>query len=244
MSQLTGPRPGIATARAGAAAPRPLPRGRHGLGREVVLRSQRSRLLDGMVRAVAERGYAAATVADALRHARVSRATFYQHFTGKEDCFLAAYAAAARVHHRRVLDAVEAEPDPRRRLRAGTAAYLGVLEEQPVYARALLVEVAAAGPRAAQLRAGAVQRYVALLDRWYAGARARDGRLRPLPEAVLVAYVVGANELVTTRLHRSAPRLAELLPVLMYIQLSLFGMQGAAVAALEEPPPRPRRASD
>ena len=220
----------------GADAPRPLPRGRHGLSRDVVLLSQRSRLLDGMVHAVAERGYGAATVADALRHAGVSRATFYEHFADKEDCFCAAYAAGARVHHGKVTEAVTAEPDAHQRLRAGTATYLEVLEEHPDYARAFLIEVGAAGPRAAELRAAALQRYVRMLQRWYEGERAGNPRLQPLPEEVFVAYVVGSNGLVTSRLRRSVPRMRELLPVLMYLQLSLFGMHDEAVAALGEQP--------
>ena len=39
-------------------------------------RPQRAKLLDAMVRVVAEKGYEAATVADAVRAARVSRKTF------------------------------------------------------------------------------------------------------------------------------------------------------------------------
>ena len=54
-----------------------------------------------------------------------------------------------------------------------------------------------------------------------------------------------ADELVTERLRRRSPRLAELTPVLMYIQLALFGLHGEAVAALEAGSPRPtRRAPD
>jgi AcrR family transcriptional regulator len=194
----------------------------------------RSRLLDGMVHAVAERGYTHATVADALRHAGVSRATFYEHFADKEDCFCAAYAAGSRVHHKRVNQAVAAEHDPHQRLRAGTAEYLDVLEEHPAYARAFLIEVGAAGPRAAELRAAALRRYVDMLQQWYARERRDNARLRPLPGSVFQAYVVGSNGLVTSRLRRSAPRLRELLPVLMYLQLSLFGMHDEAVAALED----------
>ena len=43
-------------------------------------RVQRAKLLDGMVRAVADKGFAAATVTDAVRLARVSRGTFYELF--------------------------------------------------------------------------------------------------------------------------------------------------------------------
>ena len=41
--------------------------------------------------ASAEKGYAATTIADIVRHARVSKRTFYEHFADKEDCLLAGY---------------------------------------------------------------------------------------------------------------------------------------------------------
>ena len=41
--------------------------------------------------AAAEKGYAATTIADIVRHARVSKRTFYEHFADKEACLLAGY---------------------------------------------------------------------------------------------------------------------------------------------------------
>src|SRR3954451_4843452 len=74
-----------------AASPRPLPRGPHGLERDVVLASQRGRMVGAMADAVAAKGYAATTVADGVARAVVSRKTFYEHFRDKEECFLAAF---------------------------------------------------------------------------------------------------------------------------------------------------------
>src|SRR3954466_14217089 len=75
--------------------PRRLPRGSHGLDRDVVEASQRTRLLEAVGRAVAERGYSGATIDDVVRRAGVSKQTFYDHFADKQDCFLAAYEAAS-----------------------------------------------------------------------------------------------------------------------------------------------------
>jgi AcrR family transcriptional regulator len=44
----------------------------------VVISSQRDRLLEAMIAAVAEKGYGATTVADVIAGAGVSRATFYR----------------------------------------------------------------------------------------------------------------------------------------------------------------------
>ena len=95
--------------------PRRLPRGTHGLDRDVVEASQRTRLLEAVGRAVAERGYAAATIDDVVRRAGVSKKTFYEHFADKQDCFLAAYEAASEELLERVR---EAHADARRLARA------------------------------------------------------------------------------------------------------------------------------
>jgi AcrR family transcriptional regulator len=78
-----------------------IPRGRHGIPRELVLRNQRDRLLAGVAKAVGERGFANVTIADIVRHARVSRRTFYDHFAGKEECVEAAFGPpfASLVNH-------------------------------------------------------------------------------------------------------------------------------------------------
>ncbi|GAA1457349.1 TetR/AcrR family transcriptional regulator [Williamsia maris] len=50
------------------------------------------RLLEAMATSVDERGFKATTVADVVRIARTSRRTFYEHFSGRDDCFLALLA--------------------------------------------------------------------------------------------------------------------------------------------------------
>ncbi|HEY5052459.1 MAG TPA: helix-turn-helix domain-containing protein, partial [Solirubrobacterales bacterium] len=68
-----------------------LPRGRHGLSRETIVRSQRERLIAGMVRVVAVRGYESTSVANVLEASGVGRSSFYELFEDKEDCFLVAH---------------------------------------------------------------------------------------------------------------------------------------------------------
>jgi len=68
---------------------------------------QRERLLAGMAKAVARRGYTDATVAQAIAYAGVSRSTFYEHFDDKEDCFLAAFSQLAPVLGEELLQAIQ-----------------------------------------------------------------------------------------------------------------------------------------
>jgi AcrR family transcriptional regulator len=103
-------------------------------------RPQRARLLEAMVRAVAEKGYEAATVADAVRLARVSRGTFYELFDSKEACLLAAFRVGYEVLEERIRVAVRDAADWREELRLGIREYLRVLEQDPLFARVYLID--------------------------------------------------------------------------------------------------------
>lgn len=140
------------------------PRGRHRLPPEVIARSQRERLLEAAVRVVAEKGYGATTVADLTREAGISRTTFYAMFEDKEACFLAAYDSVAEALVRRIAKAYEAEERWPERARAGLAALLEALAEEPAIARLALVDVGAAGPAAQRRYRAALQRLTPLFE--------------------------------------------------------------------------------
>ena len=158
----------------GADAGRALPRGPHGLSREEVEESQRARLLQATTEAVAEQGYVKTTVADILARAGVSRATFYQLFRYKEDCFLAAYQANAEL----VTGAMTAEltrvresgeRDPLARLDRVLGVYLSALRGAPALARVFLVEVYAAGPVAIEQRRASLEGFVDIVAETHRG---------------------------------------------------------------------------
>jgi AcrR family transcriptional regulator len=214
---------------------RSLPRGQHALPREVVAEVQRARILDGIVRAVAEKGYAAATVADAIKIAGVSRSTFYEYFSDKEDCFLAAYEQGAVQHFQRVVDAgAGASDDPFERFRASIRAYLEGLAEDPEYAHTFLVEILAAGPRAREYRRRAHRRYEDLIRAWHAQMQRQRPELRPLPDEVFEAAVTAGNELVAEPLREGgAGRLPGLERLIVYTYFALLGLHDEARAVLD-----------
>jgi len=206
--------------------PRRLPRGTHGLDPSLVAASQRTRLLEAAGRAVAEKGYAAATIDDIVRGAAVSKKTFYEHFSDKLACFLAAYEAASDElleHVRAAQDAADASSgsDPWvARTRAGIHAYLRWLAAEPALARVFLIEVAAAGP-------DALERRERLRDRY--AERLRELQVaNSVPDEIFHAVVAGADDLVVRRL-REGGDLLELEPTLLYLQVSLLA--GPEVAA-------------
>lgn len=126
--------------------------GPHGLerSREEVLRHQRTRLLGAMIEAVAQRGYAAVTVQQLVTLAGVSKRSFYEHFTCKEDCFLATFDTLSEAALRRLAAAYARQGDRDVRLRTMLEWVLANIADRPREARLRMIEALAAGPVAGE----------------------------------------------------------------------------------------------
>jgi AcrR family transcriptional regulator len=188
--------------------------------RQAVAASQRARMMDAMVEAVADKGYAAVTVGDVVAGAGVSRRTFYEHFADKEACFLAAYECGADAVLAAVSAAVEAQGDDwRSRVRAGIETYTCVLAREPGLARTLIVDVLGAGPRAVELRQEVYGRFV---DRFReARDLAADEEL--IPELYLRGLVGAIAELVQGHIvAHGADTLEEITPELVSLSVAVF----------------------
>lgn len=196
-----------------------------------------------MIGLVAERGYAAVTVADVVASARVSKRTFYQHFADREDCFLAAYVAAAEGPLTRIAEAVapavEADPgaptpDLAAEVDAGTRAYLEALAQQPELTRTLLTEISGLGHRGWRVRREVLNRFADQLSalvalgaaRWAAGGGDEvpgPAGVRGLPRPTAVALVGGINELVLDAVEDGrGDRLDELAPTVTGLVLAVL----------------------
>ena len=168
-------------------------------------RPQRAKLLEAMVRVVAEKGYEAATVADAVRLARVSRGTFYELFESKEACLAAAYRLGAEVLEARVRDAVRGAADWREELRLGLRAYLQTLDEEPLFARVYLLEWQPVGGE----RDATIRRFAGRYGRSFA----RSGGAVP-PQDALYVLASGVHEAACARV-RAGKRATDLEDVLV-----------------------------
>lgn len=153
-------------------------------------RDYRRRLMEGMAIAVAERGYADTTIADIVRHARVSRRTFYEQFASKEACLLALYAAASERVIRTIGEAVATSADRETQIARATEAYLARMQAHPAVTRTLFLEILAAGPAGLQVRREINGRYA---DLFRGVIEASGGRLSP---ELAAAAVGGINELI------------------------------------------------
>jgi AcrR family transcriptional regulator len=224
--------------RRGGAA-KPLPSGRHNLPREFVIGSQRDRVLDAMATVCAEKGYAAATVADIVNSAHVSRSTFYELFRDKEACFLAAFD---EVMKRLLSDLVRAagrndESDWAERIRAGLELMLAFLAAEPAFARMCLIDTTFAGPQARERYAAAIRVLTTFVDL----GRRESPHGEELPHSLAAAIVGGGAVLVRDEiLAGRIEKVGELLPDMVYLTLAPYLGREEALRRLDRSVPVPR----
>lgn len=106
---------------------------------------QRARMLRSIIDVVAEQGYTRAKIADIATGAGVSRATFYEMFTSKQQCFLEAYQKQAEAVVNRVEPAITAS-NPSTPVDATLAALVTLAQEDPHAFDYLTQEATLAGP--------------------------------------------------------------------------------------------------
>ncbi|MGZ3427724.1 MAG: TetR/AcrR family transcriptional regulator [Polyangia bacterium] len=166
-------------------------------------------LIDGFCLAVEERGLAGATIADVVRHARVSKRTFYEHFSDKEDCFVAAYRELSEQTMQAIAHVVDLTQPWEVQLASAVRVYLAVLDSRPKLTRAFFLGIHAAGPRGIQLRREVLERFAELTRGFVSEARKREPWLRPLTPTMAMAMVGGMNELMLLRVEKQM-RMADL----------------------------------
>jgi AcrR family transcriptional regulator len=184
---------------------------------------QRARLLEAMTQVVATKGYAATTVADVVRAARVSRSTFYELFESKEQCFAEGYRHGVEVMFdgvRAAGRAARTEPWPSE-LRASNLAYLTALRDEPLFARTYLLEIHRAGELALDARGDALARFAA-------GFRHLERRVfpdrAPQPREAYLVLAAGLDQ-VSARWLRAGrvQKLPALEPTFTHCALAILG---------------------
>jgi AcrR family transcriptional regulator len=206
------------------------PAGVRKLPSDLIRAIQRERLIVAMLNAAADLGYLETNVQDVIDRAGVSRPTFYEHFSNKEDCFLAAFDTSAERLRKKIDAAARKGGDVwRDRVRFGLEALLRFASREPDTARTMVVEARAAS-------ATAVKRRVELLDDFAKCLQTEAQELLPGPRsetASTAAGIVGGVEsLLYSRLCKQEyDQLESLLPSLMYfVVLPYEGHEAAAEA--------------
>lgn len=209
---------------------RRLPRGRHGLPRELVTRSQRERLLAAVVHVTATKGYEAMSVADILEEAGVGRQSFYEQFKDKQDCLLAAHDILVDDLEATVATVFERpEPWPER-VREALAVVLDWFAANPDAARVTLIELGPVGPVARKRFKASFHRFTALFDE---GRQESEAATDLLPNLSSLAAATALARIFEEIAKGRTAELPNLLPELTFELLVPFVGEQAARATAE-----------
>jgi AcrR family transcriptional regulator len=191
-----------------------LPAGREDLAEPLISHSQRERILVAIADSCAEKGYGATTIKDICERAGVSRATFYELFKDKEDCFHAAMELSLADAMGGIVAVYSPDKPWATMVRDAAAAFLDLLASRPAFARMAMVEAPSSGERALELYASGKRVLQSLLD------RGRDDPVeeRGIPSSAGRAALAASESLIVGQiLAGNTARLRELLPDIVYI---------------------------
>jgi len=175
------------------------------MNRDEVFSSQRGRLLEAVAFAVVEKGYNDVTIGDIVDRARASRTTFYRHFAGKEPCFVAAFDASVAFLFNRIASAQPAGAGWDDLLRAQIGAYVGTLVEEPVLARAFIVDVMSAGDAVRRRRNDVQREFVAYVRGICELAMQQDPTLTMPSDFLLATLVGGIDDVIAGQIIENGP---------------------------------------
>jgi len=210
----------------------------NGAVREQLGDLQRARIIGATFDVAAQRGAGSVTVAHIVERSGVSRRTFYEQFSDREDCLLAAFERALSIARDDVLPAYDAAKGWRERIRAGLIALLAFCDREPSVARLLICESAASGPRVAQRRTEVLGRLTRIV-----GEGRNEGKAQNISPLAAEGTVGGVLAVIQARLFEAKhkPLLTLTNELMSMIVLPYLG-QAAARRELDRPLPVPASA--
>jgi AcrR family transcriptional regulator len=196
-----------------------MPPGRHLVPPDFVAQNQRERMLLATAELVAERGYQKTTIELIAKTARVALSTFYEQFSSKEECFLAAFDETMDAAAEVFAELLDPEQDWADQIAAGLEIALEMIVSEPARAKLCIVEAQAAGGES-------MRRYQGMLERL--APKLREGRVHNprasrLPDGLEVAIVGGLVWLVHQRLLTGRDdEIKGLLPEMLQVTLTPY----------------------
>lgn len=153
------------------------------------------RLLDGLAASIADRGYRDTTVADAVRHARTSKRTFYEQFASKEECLI----ELLRRNNADLIASINATVDPdadwQSQIHQAVSAYLGHISARPAITLCWIREAPALGAVARPLHRRVMHDLTDMLIALTSSAGFRRAGLDAITPPIALILLGGLREL-------------------------------------------------
>ncbi|MBX7448108.1 TetR/AcrR family transcriptional regulator [Mycolicibacterium sp. 3033] len=155
----------------------------------------RQRLLDGLEASIAEQGYAKTTVAEIVRRARTSRRTFYEHFTSRDECFVALLTEANADQIRQIRAAVDPAAPWQKQVRQAIEAWIASAEARSALMLSWIRDVPALGAPARGLQREALDHFIDMVDALSDSSEFRSAGIGPVPRRRIIMLLGGLREL-------------------------------------------------
>jgi AcrR family transcriptional regulator len=155
----------------------------------------RRRLLAGLAASIGERGYRDTTIADIVRHARTSKRTFYDHFSGKDDCFVELLWAGNQQLIAQIRAAVDPQAPWQRQIRQAIAAYVDDIESRPAITLSWIRELPALGANARGVRRRSMAALTDMLVELSTSPGFQRAGIPPVTRAMALLLLGGLREL-------------------------------------------------
>jgi AcrR family transcriptional regulator len=179
------------------------------------------RLLDGLAASIVERGFRDTTIADIVRAARTSRRTFYEHFTGKQDCLIALLTEANAEMIRQIASAVDRTAPWPTQARQAVEAWITACESQPAITLSWIREVPSLGASARQLQRDGMQAFIVLVQTLCDTDEFRAAHVGPVSAQLAIVLIGGLRELIATQVEDGG-RVSDLTEVAVQATIALL----------------------
>lgn len=161
------------------------------------------RLLEAMATSVDERGFKATTVADVVRVARTSRRTFYEHFSGRDDCFLALLAKVNGELINHIDAAVDRSLPWREQVRQAIEAWIGGSMSRPAITLSWILDTPGLGTSARAQQRTAMGQFYALITELLQSPTYTAEHPQPVSRFLPIILVGGLRELLAIHVEDS-----------------------------------------
>ncbi len=155
----------------------------------------RSRLLSAFEASIAEDGYAKTTIADIVRRARTSRRTFYEHFSSKDECFMALLAEANADQVRSIAAAVDPDAPWEQQARQAIEAWIASAESRPDLTLSWIRDGPSLGAAGRELTRESMEKFVELVTGLVDSAQFRSAGIGPVSRQRIIMLIGGLREL-------------------------------------------------
>ncbi|HXA46167.1 MAG TPA: helix-turn-helix domain-containing protein [Burkholderiaceae bacterium] len=124
----------------------------------------RQRILAGMAKAIADKGYAEITIADIVREAKVSRRTFYEHFANQSECLFALHDIGCDQVQQVLRVTFNQHVDWTTQVESAMRAYFTYLMQDLVMLRTIIVEIHKLGYEGLAARRKSIRSFAQLIQ--------------------------------------------------------------------------------